>query len=106
MRPAERTGYPRNRAVARKCNGRTGVPSRHEHEAGAECHFGEAEAQRARHRRCRVCLIAFHWQPDGPVPLVLVANRDEFYERLTAPLAWWEGGRLLAGRDLRAGGTW
>jgi uncharacterized protein with NRDE domain len=53
-----------------------------------------------------MCLIAFHWQPDVPVPLVLAANRDEFYERPTAPLAWWEGGRLLAGRDLRAGGTW
>jgi uncharacterized protein with NRDE domain len=53
-----------------------------------------------------MCLIAFHWQPDGPVPLVLAANRDEFYERPTAPLAWWEGGRILAGRDLRAGGTW
>jgi uncharacterized protein with NRDE domain len=53
-----------------------------------------------------MCLIAFHWQPDGPTPLLLAANRDEFYERPTAPLAWWEGDRLLAGRDLRAGGTW
>jgi uncharacterized protein with NRDE domain len=53
-----------------------------------------------------MCIIAFHWQPDGPVPLVLAANRDEFYERPTAPLAWWEGGRILAGRDLQAGGTW
>jgi len=53
-----------------------------------------------------VCLIAFHWQPDGPLPLLLAANRDEFYERPTAPLAWWEGDRILAGRDLRAGGTW
>jgi uncharacterized protein with NRDE domain len=53
-----------------------------------------------------MCIIAFHWQPDGPVPLVLAANRDEFHERPTAPLAWWEGGRILAGRDLRAGGTW
>jgi uncharacterized protein with NRDE domain len=53
-----------------------------------------------------MCLIAFHWQPDGPTSLVLAANRDEFYERPTAPLAWWEGDRILAGRDLRAGGTW
>ncbi len=36
----------------------------------------------------------------------MAANRDEFYERPTAPMAWWEGGRILAGRDLRAGGTW
>ena len=53
-----------------------------------------------------MCVIAFHWQPDGPVPLIVAANRDEFYERPTAPLAWWEGGRILAGRDLKAGGTW
>ncbi|MDP1832383.1 MAG: NRDE family protein [Geothrix sp.] len=53
-----------------------------------------------------MCLIGFHWRPGGPVPLLVAANRDEFYDRPTAPLAWWEGGRLLAGRDLRAGGTW
>lgn len=53
-----------------------------------------------------MCLIAFLWDPDGEVPLVVAANRDEFYERPTAPLAWWEGERILAGRDLRAGGTW
>ena len=53
-----------------------------------------------------MCVIAFHWRPDGPLPLLVAANRDEFYERPTAPLAWWEGGRLLAGQDLKAGGTW
>ena len=53
-----------------------------------------------------MCLIAFHWRPDGPVPLIVAANRDEFYDRPTAPLAWWEGGRILAGRDLWSGGTW
>jgi uncharacterized protein with NRDE domain len=53
-----------------------------------------------------MCLIAFRWRPEGPVPLLIAANRDEFYERPTAPLAWWEGGDLLAGQDLRAGGTW
>jgi uncharacterized protein with NRDE domain len=53
-----------------------------------------------------MCLIAFHWRPEGPVPLLVAANRDEFYERPTAPLAWWEGGRILAGQDLWSGGTW
>jgi uncharacterized protein with NRDE domain len=53
-----------------------------------------------------MCVIAFHWRPDGPVPLLVAANRDEFYDRPTAPLAWWEGGRILAGRDLWSGGTW
>jgi len=57
-----------------------------------------------------MCLIGFRWQPEGETPLLLAANRDEFYERPTAPMAWWEpesGGRsLLAGRDLQGGGTW
>jgi uncharacterized protein with NRDE domain len=53
-----------------------------------------------------MCVIAFHWQPDSPTPLLVLANRDEFYARPTAPLAWWEDGDLLAGRDLQAGGTW
>ncbi len=36
-----------------------------------------------------------------------VANRDEFYERPTAPADFWDDAPgLLAGRDLREGGTW
>lgn len=39
--------------------------------------------------------------------LVAAANRDEFHDRPAAPLAWWtDETRVLAGRDLRAGGTW
>lgn len=39
--------------------------------------------------------------------LILGANRDEFYDRPTAPLGWWEDHpKVLAGRDLRGGGTW
>lgn len=53
-----------------------------------------------------MCLIGFHWRPGATEPLLLLGNRDEFYDRPAAPLDWWEGGRLLAGRDLRAGGTW
>ena len=53
-----------------------------------------------------MCLIAFHWRPEGPLPLLVAGNRDEFYARPTAPMTWWEGGRILAGRDLQAGGTW
>jgi uncharacterized protein with NRDE domain len=54
-----------------------------------------------------MCLIlfAYRWHPH--YPLVLAANRDEFYDRPTAPLAFWpENLALLAGRDLAAGGTW
>ena len=53
-----------------------------------------------------MCLIAVRWRPGSPEPLLLLGNRDEFYDRPSAPLGWWEGERLLAGRDLRAGGTW
>lgn len=54
-----------------------------------------------------MCLILFAWQRHENFPLILIANRDEFYERPTAPAAFWEDApRLLAGRDLRGGGTW
>jgi len=40
-------------------------------------------------------------------PLILAANRDEFYHRPTAPAAFWEDApQLFAGRDLVHGGTW
>jgi uncharacterized protein with NRDE domain len=53
-----------------------------------------------------MCLIAWNWQPSSQTPLLLIANRDEFYARPTAQLAWWEDADILAGRDLQAGGTW
>ncbi|WP_353189347.1 NRDE family protein [Pandoraea pnomenusa] len=54
-----------------------------------------------------MCLIVFSWQPDAPIPLVLLANRDEFFERPAEPLHWWhDRPDVLAGRDLRGGGTW
>jgi uncharacterized protein with NRDE domain len=54
-----------------------------------------------------MCLIVFAWRPGHPQPLVLAANRDEFYERATLPLGeWQEAPGVYAGRDLLAGGTW
>lgn len=59
------------------------------------------------HGNPAVCLIAFSWQPGSPAPLVLAANRDEFHQRATRPLHWWDWpAGPLAGRDLEAGGTW
>lgn len=52
-----------------------------------------------------MCLIAFAWQKDLERPLVLMANRDEFYARPTRPMHVWEAG-WIAGRDEKAGGTW
>jgi uncharacterized protein with NRDE domain len=54
-----------------------------------------------------MCLIVFAWRPEHSTPLLLAANRDEFYARPTLPLAAWEEAPgVLAGRDLEAGGTW
>ncbi|MHB8951320.1 MAG: NRDE family protein [Rhodoferax sp.] len=53
-----------------------------------------------------MCLIAWNWQPTSHTPLLLIANRDEFYARPTEPLQWWNEAGILAGRDLQAGGTW
>lgn len=52
-----------------------------------------------------MCLISFQWSPDAPTPLVLAANRDEFYARPTQPLQHWPDG-IVAGKDTLGGGTW
>ncbi len=54
-----------------------------------------------------MCLLVLAWQAHPRYRLVVAANRDEFHERPAAPLATWgPPGDILAGRDLRAHGTW
>jgi len=53
-----------------------------------------------------MCLLAFSLAQHPRYPLLLAANRDEFFARDAAPLAWWPGGEGLGGRDLQAGGSW
>ena len=54
-----------------------------------------------------MCLIAIAYRAHAAYPLLVAANRDEYYRRPTAPAAFWEESpQLLAGRDLEAGGTW
>lgn len=53
-----------------------------------------------------MCVSAFAWNPDGDTPLVLAANRDEFFARPTESMHWWPGSLILAGRDLKANGAW
>ncbi|GAB5519839.1 MAG: NRDE family protein [Rhodothermales bacterium] len=54
-----------------------------------------------------MCLILWRSQPDAAYPLVLMANRDEFYARPTQPAGWWaDHPGIYGGRDLVAGGTW
>lgn len=54
-----------------------------------------------------MCLVLFSYDPNGDVPLVVAANRDEFYARPASAAHFWEDAPdVLAGRDLSAGGTW
>jgi len=54
-----------------------------------------------------MCLILVAWRIHPDYPLVVAANRDEFFARPTAPAAFWKDApQVLAGRDLDAGGTW
>lgn len=54
-----------------------------------------------------MCLIVVAYRCHPGYPLLVAANRDEFYDRPTAALAQWqETPQLLAGRDLKEGGTW
>jgi uncharacterized protein with NRDE domain len=54
-----------------------------------------------------MCLILLAYRAHPGYELVVAANRDEFYDRPTAPLGFWDDApEVLAGRDLKAGGTW
>lgn len=54
-----------------------------------------------------MCLIVVGWRVHPDYPLVVAANRDEFYARPTATLARWpEAPQIIGGIDLEAGGTW
>jgi uncharacterized protein with NRDE domain len=54
-----------------------------------------------------MCLILFAYRVRDDAPLVVAANRDEFYARPgLAAHRWRDSPRIFAGRDLEAGGTW
>ena len=54
-----------------------------------------------------MCLIAFAWRAHPDYRLIVGANRDEWHDRPAAPAAWWnDHPQILAGRDLKAGGSW
>ncbi len=54
-----------------------------------------------------MCLIFFAIEKHSNYKLIVAANRDEFYNRQTAPAAFWqEQPNILGGRDLEAKGTW
>ncbi|MHB1869458.1 MAG: NRDE family protein [Steroidobacteraceae bacterium] len=54
-----------------------------------------------------MCLLVVAWRVHPRYRLIVAANRDEYHDRPAAPLSpWLAPAELLAGRDLRAGGTW
>ena len=54
-----------------------------------------------------MCLIVFAYQTHKDFPLLVAANRDEFYKRTSEASHFWrDKPDILAGRDVLAGGTW
>jgi uncharacterized protein with NRDE domain len=54
-----------------------------------------------------MCLIFLAVNHHADFKLIVAANRDEFYNRKTAPAEFWKDNPdILGGRDLEAGGTW
>lgn len=53
-----------------------------------------------------MCIAVLAWNPNSDTPLVIAANRDEFFARPTEPMHWWPDSHILAGRDLKANGAW
>lgn len=54
-----------------------------------------------------MCTIIFAYDCHSKYQLVVAANRDEFYKRPTQAAAFWpEHEDILAGKDLKEGGTW
>ena len=57
-----------------------------------------------------MCLLTLAIDRSRRFPLVVAANRDEFFARPAARLAWWsprpDATPILGGRDLESGGTW
>jgi uncharacterized protein with NRDE domain len=54
-----------------------------------------------------MCVVALALNADPRWRIIIAANRDEFHDRPSAPLdRWADSAHLIAGRDLRSGGTW
>ena len=54
-----------------------------------------------------MCLILFSYRNHQDYPLIVAANRDEFYNRPSMAAHFWvDAPNILAGRDMEHGGTW
>ena len=52
-----------------------------------------------------MCILFIAINQHLEYPLIICANRDEFYQRPTRAAHQWDCG-IIAGKDLQAGGTW
>ena len=54
-----------------------------------------------------MCLLAIHYQILTEAPILVAANREEFFDRVShSPRIEAQRPRVLCGQDERAGGTW
>lgn len=54
-----------------------------------------------------MCILFLAINQHSKYPLVICANRDEFYQRPTSTAHFWpDNPAMLAGKDLQAGGSW
>ena len=54
-----------------------------------------------------MCTLAVYFRAFADFPLIIAANRDEHYDRPSAPPTVLQTTpKIISGRDLRAGGTW
>lgn len=53
-----------------------------------------------------MCILFIALKQHPQYPVIICANRDEFHDRPTQSLHYWPKEKILAGKDLQAGGTW
>jgi uncharacterized protein with NRDE domain len=53
-----------------------------------------------------MCILFVAIEQHDRYPLIIAANRDEFFNRPTTPSHLWGEKRILSGIDQQAGGTW
>jgi uncharacterized protein with NRDE domain len=54
-----------------------------------------------------MCLIFLSFNQHPKYPLIIAANRDEFFDRPAERLSKWkDNGKIIAGKDITGGGTW
>lgn len=54
-----------------------------------------------------MCLVSFAYKVFPDCPILILSNRDEFWDRPTESARFWQSHPgLFGGRDLQSGGTW